>query len=73
MNMNRKDKLKAEHKSTITEDCYIAGKILRLSGTNCNVLLYTGACKSFISISFYMKCPSIKTYQSFLLKHGKYG
>ena len=36
-NMKRQDELKAEHKTPITEDCYIPSKML--GGTDCKILL----------------------------------
>ena len=55
--MKRLDELKAEQKALMTEDCYIPSKLL--DGTDCRILLDTGACKSFISKTFYLNCPSL--------------
>ena len=48
----RNDKLKAEESFPISENRYTLGKLL--DGTECQLLLETGACKSFMSKSFYM-------------------
>ena len=48
----RNDKLKAEESFPISEHWYTSGKLL--DGTECQVLLDTGASKSFMSKSFYM-------------------
>ena len=46
------DKLKAEESFPILESGYTLGRLL--DGTKCQVLLDTGASKSFMSKSFYM-------------------
>ena len=48
----RSDKLKAEESFPISEHGYTLGKLL--DGTECKLLLGTGASKSFLSKSFYM-------------------
>ena len=48
----RNDKLKAEESFPISEHGYTLGKLL--DGTECQLLLDTGASKSFMSKSFYM-------------------
>ena len=50
--MRRQDELKAEHEVSITEDCYIHGKLL--DGTDCKILLDMGASKPFMSKTFYL-------------------
>ena len=55
--MKRPDKLKAEHKRPIKEDCYTPGKLL--DGTGCNILFNTGASKSCMSKTFYLNCSSL--------------
>ena len=51
------DKLKAEESFPISENCYTLGKLL--DGTTCQLLLDTGASKSFMSRSFYMCWKSL--------------
>ena len=46
------DKLKAEESFPISENGYTLGRLL--DGTKCQLLLDTGASKSFMSKSFYM-------------------
>ena len=48
----RNDKLKAEESFPISEHGYMLGKLL--DGTECQLLLDTGASKSFMSKSYYM-------------------
>ena len=49
--------LKAEEAFSISEHGYTSGKWL--DGTECQLLLDTGASKSFMSKSFYMQCRSL--------------
>ena len=51
-NMEGQDKLKAEESFPISENGYNLGSLL--DGTKCQLLLDTGASKSFMSKSFYM-------------------
>ena len=48
----RNDKLKVEESFPISEHGYTSAKLLE--GTECQLLLDTGASKSFMSKSFYM-------------------
>ena len=48
----RNDKLKGEESFPISEHGFTSGKLL--DGTECQLLLNTGASKSFMSKSFYM-------------------
>ena len=55
--------LKAEESFPISENGYTTGKLL--DGTKCQLLLDTGASKSFMSRLFYMHCKSLHTLQQF--------
>ena len=55
--MESQDKLKAEESFPISENGYTMGRLL--DGTKCQLLLDTGASKSFMSKSFYMHCKSL--------------
>ena len=57
------NKLKAEESFPISENGYTTGKLL--DGTKCQLLLDTGASKSFMSKSFYMHCKSLHTLPKF--------
>ena len=57
------DKLNAEESFPILENGYTLGRLL--DGTNCQLLLDTGARKSFMSKSFYMQCKSLHTLPKF--------
>ena len=58
-----KDKLKAEESFPISENGYTMGRLL--DGTKCQLLLDTGASKSFMSKSFYMCCKSLHSLPKF--------
>ena len=62
-NEENQDKLKAEESFPISENGYTLGRLL--DGTECQLLLDTGASKSFMSKSFYMQCKSLHTLPKF--------
>ena len=51
-NMTRSSKIKAEERFPITGQGFASGKLL--DGTECQILLDTGATKSYISKSYYL-------------------
>ena len=57
------DKLRVEESFPISENSYTIGRLL--DGTKCQLLLDTGASKSFMSKSFYMHCKSLHTLPKF--------
>ena len=57
------NKLKVEESFPISESGYTTGKLL--DGTKCQLLLDTGASKSFMSKLFYMHCKSLHTLPKF--------
>ena len=57
------NKLKAEESFPISENGYTLGRLL--DGMKCQLLLDTGASKSFMSKSFYMCCKSLHTLLKF--------
>ena len=62
-NKGGQDKLKAEESFPILESGYTLGRFL--DGTKCQLLLDTGASKSFMSKSFYVQCKSLHTLPKF--------
>ena len=60
---DNKIKLRAEESFPILEHRYTSGRLL--DGTECQLLLDTGASKSFISKSFYMHCKSLHPLPKF--------
>ena len=57
------DKLRAEESFPISESSYTLGRLL--DGMKCQLLLDTGASKSFMLRSFYMCCKSMHTLPKF--------
>ena len=55
--MTWSDKIKAEEKILISEQSYTMGKVL--DGTEFQILLDTGANKSFMSKTHYLKCKTL--------------
>ena len=62
-NRGNQDKLKVEESFPILENGYTLGRLL--DGTKCQLLLDTGASKSFMSKLFYMQCKSLHTLPKF--------
>ena len=56
-------KLKAEESFPISEHGYTLGRLL--DGTECQLLLDTGASKSFMSKLFYMQCKLLHSLPKF--------
>ena len=54
---SKNDKIKVKESFPISEHGYTLGKLL--DGTECQLLLDTGASKSFMSKSYYMHCKSL--------------
>ena len=63
---SKNDKLKAEESFPISEQGYTLGKLL--DGTECQLLLDTGASKSVMSKSFCMHCKSLQSLPKFTSK-----
>ena len=62
-NKGSQDKLKVEESFPISESGYTLGRLL--DGTKCQLLLDTGASKSFMSKSFYMWYKTLLTLLKF--------
>ena len=63
VNKEMQNTLKAEESFPIPEHGYTLGRLL--GGTECQLLLDTGASKSFMSKSFYMPCKSLHSLPKF--------
>ena len=63
---NQSSKIKVEETFLISEQGHTIGKLL--GGTECQILLDTGACKSFISESHYLHCKSLHLLPKFASK-----
>ena len=60
---SKNDKIKVEESFPISEQGYTLGKLL--DGTECQILLHTGASKSFMSKSYYTHCKSLHSLPKF--------
>ena len=61
--MMSETKIKAEEKFPISGQGYTMGKLL--DNTDCKILLETGASKSYMSKSFYLKCKTLHALPKF--------
>ena len=66
MAITRASKIKVEERFSISKQGYTIGKLL--GGTECQILLDTGASKSFMSKSHYLHCKSLHSLQKFASK-----
>ena len=64
--MTRETKFKAEEKFAIPEQGYTVRKLLY--DTECQILLDTGASKSYMSKSYYFRCKSLHSLPKFASK-----
>ena len=62
-NMTRDTKIKAEERFPITGQGFASGKLL--DGTECQILLDTGATKSYMSKLYYLWCNTLHTLPKF--------
>ena len=63
VNMTRDTKVKTEESFPITARGYTKGQLL--DGTDCKILIDTGASKSYMSKSYYMRCKSLHAMPKF--------
>ena len=61
--MTRSTKIKAEERFPITGQGFASGKLL--DGTECQILLDTGATKSYMSKSYYLQCKTLHALPKF--------
>ena len=62
-NMTRSSKIKAEERFPITGQGFASGKLL--DGTECQILLDTGATKSYMSKLYYLQCKTLHALPKF--------
>ena len=58
--------LMVEQRLTISKPAYTVGKLM--DGTECQILLFTGASKSFMSNPFYLDCKALHSLPKFTSK-----
>ena len=63
IDMTRDMEVKAEENFPITAQGYTKGKLL--DGTECDILVDTGASKSYMSKSYFMRCKSLHSLPKF--------
>ena len=61
--MTRDTRIKAEERFPITGQGFASGKLL--DGTECQILLDTGATKSYMSKSYYLRCNTLHALPKF--------
>ena len=61
--MTRNNKIKAEERFPITGQGFASGKLL--DGMECQILLDTGATKSYMSKSYYLRCKTLHALPKF--------
>ena len=66
IDMIRASKIKEEENFPISEQGYTVGKLV--DGTGCQILLDTGASKSYMSESLYLRCKSLHSLTKFASK-----
>ena len=70
LDRSKNDKFKAEESFPISEQGYMLGKLL--DGTECQMLVDTGASKTFMLISYYIHCKSLHSLPKFASKHREF-
>ena len=61
--MKREEAMKAEESFSISEQGFVMGKLM--NGEECQILLDTGASKSYMSKSYYLRCKSLHGLSKF--------
>ena len=68
--MRREDIMKAEESFPISEQGFVMGRILNIE--ECQILLDTGASKSYMSKSYYLRCKALHDLPKFASKHKEF-
>ena len=66
IDMKREEVMKAEESFPISEQGFVMGKLL--NGEECQILLDTGASKSYMSKFYYLRCKSLHNLPKFASK-----
>ena len=67
--MKREEVLKAEESFPISEQGFVKGKLI--NGKECQIFLDTGASKSYMSKSYYLRCKSLHNLPKFASENTK--
>ena len=66
IDMKREDIMKVEESFPISEQGFVIGKVA--NGEECQILLDTGASKSYMSKSYYLRCKTLHSLPKFVSK-----
>ena len=66
VDMKREDVMKAEESFPISEQGFVTGKLMNCE--ECQILLDTGASKSYMSKSYYLRCKLLHSLPKFASK-----
>ena len=66
IDMKREEVMKAEESFPISEQGFVMGKLM--NGKECQILLVTGASKSYMSKSYYLRCKLLHNLPKFASK-----
>ena len=66
IDMKREDTMQVEESFPISEQGFVIGKVL--TGEECQILLDTGASKSYMSKSYYLRCKALHGLPKFVSK-----
>ena len=67
--MTRNTRIKAKERFPIIGQGVASGKLL--DGTECQILLHTGATKSYMSKSYYLRCKTLHALPKILFKYAE--
>ena len=70
IDMKREDVMKAEESFPISEQGFVMGRIL--NGEECQILLDTGASKSYMLKSYYLRCKTLHDLLNLPLRHNEF-
>ena len=70
INIKREDTMKVEESFPISEQGFVMGRIL--NGEECQILLDTGASKSYMSKSYYLRCKALHDLPNLPLRHKEF-
>ena len=68
--MKREEVMKVEESFPISEQGFVMGKLL--NGEECQILLDTGASKSYMLKSYYLRCKALHDLPTFASKHKEF-
>ena len=70
IDMKREEVMKAKESFPISEQGFVMGKLM--NDKECQILLDTGACKLYMSKSYYLRCKSLHNLPKFASKTQRF-